>query len=96
MSFIQQIPRIFNKQNVEAINANQLGVYGIFRDGCWIYVGKGDIRQRLLDHLNGDIPSILAAQPTHWVNEVCGDPAMSNREKQLIVELEPLCNEKIG
>jgi len=96
MPFIKQAPRAFNRQNVEALNPNQFGVYGIFRQGRWIYIGKGDIRQRLLDHLNGDSPSILAAQPTHWVDEVCDDPVMSNREKQLIIELNPLCNQKIG
>jgi hypothetical protein len=96
MPFAQQTSRVYTKQNVEALHPDQFGVYGIFRQGCWIYVGKGDIRKRLLDHLNGDKPCILAAQPTHWVDEVCTDPIMSNREKQLILESQPLCNQKIG
>lgn len=96
MPFIQQTPRLYTRQNVEAITPNQFGVYGIFRQDRWIYVGKGDIRKRLLEHLNGDNPSILAARPTHWVDELCIDPAMSTREKQLIVECNPLCNQKIG
>jgi hypothetical protein len=96
MPFIQQTARTFNKLNVEAITPNQFGVYGIFKNGRWIYVGKGDIRQRLLAHLGGDNPSILAAQPTHWVDEVCTEPTMSIREKQLIIECQPLCNKKVG
>lgn len=96
MPFIQQIPRAYTRQNVEALNSNQFGVYGIFRQGRWVYIGKGDIRKRLLDHLNRNNPLILAAQPTHWVDEVCVDPIMSNREKQLILELQPLCNQRIG
>jgi hypothetical protein len=56
MPFVQQTPRIFNRENVEALNPNQLGVYGLFKQGKWIHVGKGDIRQRLLAHLNGDNP----------------------------------------
>lgn len=96
MPFIQQTPRTFNGQNVEALNPNQFGVYGIFKQGVWIYVGKGDIRKRLLDHLNGDNPSILLARPTHWVDETHTDPVMSIREKQLIIELRPSCNQKIG
>ncbi len=96
MSFVSQIPRVLTKQNVEALIPNQYGVYGIFRNNQWIYVGKGDIRKRLLEHLNGDIPSILNMRPTHWVDEVCSDPQMSIREKELILELKPLCNQKIG
>jgi len=95
MPFIQQTSREFSRQNVESVNPGQNGVYGLFRQGLWIYVGKGDIRQRLLDHLNGDNPCITRQQPTHWVSEVLGvDP--SNREKQLIVELAPTCNQKVG
>lgn len=96
MAFVQQTPRAFTKANVEALNPNQNGVYGIFNQSRWIYVGKGDVRSRLLSHLNGDNPCILRAGPTHWVDEVCFDPVMSNREKQLITELNPTCNQKVG
>lgn len=95
MPFVQQTPRSFNRQNIEALNLNQNGVYGLFKQGEWIYVGKGDIRARLLAHLNGDNPCITRKAPTHWVDEVvAGDP--SNREKTLIVELQPSCNQKVG
>jgi len=95
MSFTKQTPREFTKNNVEILKCEQMGVYGIFKQGEWLYVGRGDIRQRLLDHLNGDIPGLLASQPTYWVDEVInGDPA--NREKELIIELNPLHNEKVG
>lgn len=96
MAFNAQVSRNFTKQDVEALRPNQTGVYGIFNSSKWIYVGKGDIRQRLLDHLNGDKPCILNAGPTHWVGEVLSDPVMSNREKELIAELNPSCNERIG
>lgn len=95
MPFTQQTPREFNRYNVELLNPNQYGVYGLFKQGVWVYIGKGDIRQRLLDHLNGDNPCILRAQPTHWVGEVIvGDP--SARETQLIEEFRPLCNQRVG
>lgn len=95
MSFIEQAPREFTRQNIEALNQNQIGVYGIFRSGVWIYVGKGDIRQRLLSHLNGDNPCIMREHPTYWVGEVLTiDPSV--REKQLILELQPICNQKVG
>lgn len=72
-----------------------MGVYGlsINQDG-WVYVGKGDIRQRLLDHLNGDNPCITRNGPTHWVDWVTGN--MDAIEKALILELKPSCNKKVG
>jgi excinuclease UvrABC nuclease subunit len=95
MPFSQQQPRLFNKQNVEILLPNQNGVYGLFKQGQWIYIGKGDIKTRLLAHLNNDNPCISRSLPTHWVDEVIqGDP--SNREKQLILELQPHCNLKVG
>lgn len=95
MGFVAQTPRLFTRQHVEVLNAGQIGVYGILRQGLWIYIGKGDIRQRMLDHVNGDNPWILSCQPTHWVAEVTAvDP--THREKQLIVECNPHCNQRIG
>lgn len=95
MSFSAQIGRPFSRVNIELVTSGQNGVYGIYKQGQWLYVGKGDIRQRLLDHINGDVPGLLVAGPTHWVAEVVvGDP--SAREKQLIVELNPSHNRRIG
>jgi hypothetical protein len=95
MAFVQQVPREFNKVNIEAIRPGSYGVYGLFRTNQWVYVGKGDIRTRLLAHFNGDNPSIIAMRPTHYVDEVLSvDPSL--REKQLILELNPPCNQKIG
>jgi len=95
MPFVEQAPRAYTRQNVEALNENQLGVYGLYRQSAWIYVGKGDIRRRLLDHLNGDNSCISGQRPTHWVGEViAGDP--SSRERELIIELNPLCNQRVG
>lgn len=95
MPFVQQLPRAFTVQDVQSLSPNQNGVYGLFRQGVWIYIGKGDIRQRLLDHLGGDNPRISHEWPTNWVGEVIvGDP--TNREKQLIEELRPVCNQRVG
>lgn len=96
MAFLTQTPRLFDRQNIEALNKNQFGVYGLFRPGQWLYVGKGDIRERLLSHLNGDNFYITSSKPTHWVAELWSYPQMSSREKALIIELNPFCNQKIG
>lgn len=94
MPFSEQEARQFKRQNVEAIEPDQHGCYGLFRQGQWIYVGKGDIRERLLDHLNGDNACITRENPTHWVDVVTSDA--DAREKALIVELQPSCNRQIG
>ena len=95
MPFLQQNPRAFNRADVEALNTEQIGVYGLYKPGVWIYIGKGDIRRRLSDHLNGDNPCITRQGPTNWVGEVTqGDP--SARERELILEFSPHCNQRVG
>ena len=87
-------PRPFTKQDVMSLMEGQNGVYGLRSTFRWVYVGKGDIRARLLGHLNGDNPCITRERPNTWYGEVYGnDP--SAREKQLIAELDPVCNRKL-
>ena len=94
MPFPEQTPKTFTKAEVTALNKDQMGCYGLFRDGSWIYVGRGDIRANLLAHLNGDNPCITSQSPTHWVDVVTADHV--EEEKRLIVEFDPVCNKKIG
>ena len=94
MPFPEQDPKPYNKARVENIKIGQKGCYGLHRGDAWVYVGKGDIRDRLLDHLNGDNPCITREKPTHWVDVVTDD--MDAREKALIRELGPICNERVG
>lgn len=100
MSFAAQKARPFTKESILLLEEGQYGCYGIFRaeeTGFieeWIYVGKGDIRDRMLRHFNGDNACILKGNPTHFVGEVTGDSNI--REKQLIDELKPSCNQMVG
>lgn len=94
MPFPKQSARQFTKANVEAITPGQKGCYGLFKDGVNVYVGKGDIRDRLLAHLNGDNPCITRQKPTHWIDVVTSD--MDAEEKRLIREFNPICNKKVG
>ena len=94
MPFPQQTPREFTKQNIENITPNQYGVYGLFRSGTWIYIGRGDIRTRLLAHFNGDNSRITKEKPTHWVDCVTKNEIVE--EKNLILEFDPICNRKVG
>ena len=92
MPFPPQTPRLFTRAGIEVLNANQNGVYGIFREGRWIYVGRGDIRTRLLSQVTGNNPAITAQRPTHFV-ATANDVTV---ERQLIVELQPIANQKVG
>lgn len=94
MPFASQTPRQFTREKVLAISPGQMGVYGLFRANQWVYVGSGDVRERLLAHLGGDNPSITQEQPTHWVDEVTDEYV--EREKALILEMAPNCNQKVG
>jgi len=86
--------RALTKAGIEVITPGQNGVYGLFRENRWVYVGRGDIRARLLDHLGGGNPCIAREVPTHWVAEVTTNDVA--REKELILELQPACNQKVG
>jgi hypothetical protein len=94
MPFPKQDPRPFTKEGIEWLNPGQNGVYGIFRAGLWVYVGRGDLRARLLSHFNGENPRITRERPTHYVTLVTQDDV--GQEKALILELNPVANQKVG
>ena len=96
MQFPKQEPRAFTKARVEKMKKGQIGCYGLSRQNVWVYVGKGDIRDRLLAHLNGDNPCITTGKPTHWVDVVIGEQDSHTWEKELIRELDPICNKRVG
>ena len=95
MPFPKQTARTFTRADIEAITPGQMGCYGLFvNQGPWVYIGKGDIRKRLLEHLNGDNPCITRNGPTHYVDVVTNN--MDEVEKALILEFNPTCNKKVG
>ena len=86
--------RPYTRENIESINPNQNGVYGIFQGDSAIYIGSGDIRDRMLKHIDGDIPCINNNSPNQWTAIVIsGDP--TSREGELIREYQPVCNQRI-
>lgn len=93
MAFAQNVGA-FTRANVEALNPNQIGCYGLYRSDAWVYIGRGDTRARLLAHLNGDNPCITREKPTSWVDVVTSDDAAE--EKRLIIQYNPICNRKVG
>ena len=78
--------------HLHLLDPGQNGVYGIFSDNEPVYVGSGDIRERMIAHLNGDNDCITSNTPNQWLGElVPGDPKA--REGELIQELRPRCNQ---
>lgn len=94
MPFPEQQKRPFTKTGIEVLTQNQMGIYGIFNDTGCIYIGQGDIRERLLRHLNGDIPCILVKKPIYYLGSVVSDHVQ--REKLFIMEYKPSCNQRLG
>ena len=99
MPFPPQTPIPFTRAGVESLKPRQLGCYGLFAGDQCIYVGKGDLRTRLLGHLNGDHPCISRYSPTHFMGLITPEQDLTEmylEERRLIGELSPLCNEKIA
>jgi hypothetical protein len=95
MAFPNQIPLEFDRINIESLNPNQFGCYGIVNHGgTMVYIGKGDIRARLLEHYNTDNTCIKRNLPTHYVTALSDNP--DRLEKSLILEYNPVCNKKVG
>ena len=94
MPFPRQTPKPFTRAAVLAFDPHQFGVYGLFRDSQWIYIGRGNIRAGLLDLLNGANSFVARMHPTHWVSEVTTD--LVQRQEQLVREFKPTCNNTIA
>lgn len=69
------------------------GVYAIFREGLWIYIGEtDDIRHSLLAHVSGDDRCIARHLPTGFSFERWASGERQERWNDLVSELSPPCN----
>ncbi len=82
----------YTRASIMAIRADQMGVYGVFKGNIAVYIGSGNIGERLLAHLNGDNPCINNLKPDHWVSEIITSSDPIARERAYIQEYKPLCN----
>jgi hypothetical protein len=92
--FPPQVPLPFTREAVEALSPLQLGCYGLYNENGYVYIGKGDIRERLLAHLRGDNLLIPLFRPTHFVAAVTWDA--ETLEKEFIQQFRPLANLRVG
>jgi excinuclease UvrABC nuclease subunit len=86
----------FSETGIAKYAPRESGVYGIYKDGTWIYVGEAkDMETRLYEHLrlqSDQSLRIWAQSPTHFIFERCDARMRTIREAQLIRELNPVCN----
>lgn len=83
----------FEEQSVLTYAPHKMGVYLIYRTGKWIYVGHGDIQERLIAHVHGDKPDIQREDASWFMFETCkSEEAAIAREKVLIFNYRPACN----
>ncbi len=85
----------WSKSWIEFKAPNAQGVYTLRnREGTVIFVGRGNIRQRLLSHWNRENPSdavVWNYDPYAFSFELNDHPA--EREAELIRELKPACRQ---
>ena len=87
----------FNAASVLANAPARSGVYALFAAQRWVYVGEsGDIRARLFQYLNGENDCISQWGPTGFQFEECPANQRVARQDQLILQLNPACNRRLG
>ena len=87
----------YNQQGI-ASAPHASGVYALYTAQKWVYVGEcNDIQRRLVEHVATADTYITRLQPTGFMFElVAGDGARRARQNQLILELNPVCNQILG
>ena len=87
----------WSTQSIDLNAPSASGVYAIFNGQSWIYVGEsGDIHARLLQHINGDNTCITRCAPVGFQFELVPAAQRVARQNQLILQLVPICNRRLG
>ena len=69
------------------------GVYGLY-SALWIYIGEADdLRERFMEHFNGESPCTRRYVPTYFVFELIDNrSARESRYRELVRQHGPICN----
>lgn len=82
----------FQRESILLNVPESSGVYGLF-SALWIYIGEAEnLRERLLEHLDGDNPCILHYQPSGFAFELASPTDRRCWHQELVMELQPLCS----
>jgi hypothetical protein len=86
----------FSEAGVATYAPCEPGIYGIYSNQQWIYVGESqDIEKSLYAHLHRQSEEsycILSRSPTHFVFDLGDEMWGKTRVKGLVEELKPACN----
>lgn len=92
MAFSHPILRAFNEHGIWVHAPAVPGIFGVSNSRRWIRVGRAaNIREALLDCLQGQDSAFLDCGPTGFVFEPCPNEVQANRGIQLIGEYHPVC-----
>jgi excinuclease UvrABC nuclease subunit len=88
----------FTQLSIVAAAPSVSGVYALFNENQWIYIGEGaDIQARLLQHRrDSHNDCVNRYSPAFFAYEQVGSAWRLARQDSLILELKPLCNMKLG
>src|SRR5487761_1080820 len=88
----------FTQQSIIDNAPTVSGVYALFNDQQWIYIGEGiDIQARLLQHRrDSHNDCVNRYSPAFFAYEQVGFGMRVGRQDSLILEMKPLCNMKLG
>jgi hypothetical protein len=83
----------FDRETILNNVPDQSGVYAIYNESNFIYIGEGqDIRARLLGNSNGDNSCVLAYSPAAFLFELVDAHERVARWEVLMAQLNPSCN----
>lgn len=88
----------FDTSSVIANAPDASGVYALFNQGVWVYIGESqNIRERLLQHIaNEQNACVRRSNPQWFAYEPVLPVYRVVRQDQLILELHPTCNQRLG
>lgn len=74
------------------------GVYALYvPTGPWVYIGESnDIQRRLLEHLKESGTCLANYRGLYFSYELAPTGSRVTRQNQLILELRPVCNQRLG
>ncbi len=90
MPFGLQVPKPYTRESILGLIPDQMGVYGLFKPNQWIYIGSGNVRKLLLDHINSKTDMIKSYSPAYFLTEICNNA--EHLKRRLIQEYKPVCN----
>ena len=87
---------VFTQQSITHNVPPSSGVYALYNDRLWVYIGESnDIQCRLLEHLQNPEMCVRAVAPKALLFELLPEAQRVARQNVLIAQLGPVCNQRL-